>query len=335
MKHLTLKQRYQISALLDLDSSFAYIAQKIGVNRSTITREIKRNCPGLKYYCPIVAHQTYLARKIRVGKIIKVFKQHIKDTIDHLLEFQFSPEQITGFLRRLNIDIVSHTSIYKYIWSDKKNKGTLFKHLRSAKKKKRKKYGTKDNRTGPIKNRVSIEKRPKIVDRMARIGDWEADTIFGKDQKSFIVSLTERRSMFQLIKRVKSKKPKVVQKAITDMIRKSGLPALTMTFDNGVEFANHQKIAKALNLQAFFAHPYSSFERGLNENQNGLVRQYFPKKTDFRNYSQQQVRKVQNLLNIRPRKELQFLSPIEFVNYELGTNLEVDIKTWKFQLEKT
>ena len=209
----------------------------------------------------------------------------------------------------------------------------MYKHLRRANKKKRKKYGSGPDHRGTIKNRVSIEKRPKIVDDLARIGDWEADTIIGKDHKGAIVSLTERRSMTQLLKKVKSRNADEVTQAIIKMVKASNLPALTMTFDNGKEFSNHEKIAEVLNLDTYFAHPYSSFERGLNENQNGLVRQYIPKKTCFDKITHQQIKKIQDLLNIRPRKSLDFLSPKEFVaeetGLELDTKIDLNTKCWK------
>ena len=142
-----------------------------------------------------------------------------------------------------------------------------------------------------------------------------------------MVSLTERRSMFQLLKKVKNKSAKQVSKAIIKMIKSSNLPALTITFDNGKEFADHELIAKSLNLKTYFAHPYSSWERGLNENQNGLVRQYFPKKTDFQKISHQQIKKVQDLLNIRPRKSIDFYSPIQFVKNEIGVEINCKFDT--------
>lgn len=322
MKHLTLNQRYKIQALLELNFTKSQIARQVGVDKSCITRELQRNCLDENNYDAFIAHKLYTEAKRKAGRITKKFNACIKKEVDKRLKLQFSPEQIEGQLDRLGLEKVSHTTIYKYIWRDKDQDGLLYMNLRSSKKKRRKKYGSgKDNR-GIIPNRVSIEKRPKIVDKMSRIGDWEADIIVGKDHKGFMVSLTERRSMFQLIRKVKSKKAEVVEKAIVKMIRDSKLPAYTMTFDNGKEFTNHENIAKALNLKAFFAHPYSSFERGLNENQNGLVRQYFPKKTDFRSISQQQVRKVQKLLNIRPRKSIWFFSPEELIERELQLELK-------------
>lgn len=324
MKHLTLCQRYKIEALLALNFNKSQIADQVNVHRATIGRELNRNSLNKKFYDADLAHKLYIASKQQAGSRPKKPVIEIHQQIKKRLELQFSPEQICGQLDLEQKPRHSHTSIYKLIWQDKKNGGFLFKNLRQNAKKKRKKYGSvKDNR-GSIKNRVSIEQRPKIVDKLIRIGDWEADTIIGKNHKSVIVSLTERRSMFQLLKKVKNKSAKQVSKAIIKIIKASNLPAHTMTFDNGKEFADHESIAKTLQLKTYFAHPYSSWERGLNENQNGLVRQYFPKKTNFQKISHQQIKKVQDLLNIRPRKSIDFYSPSQFVKQEIG--IEVNSK---------
>jgi IS30 family transposase len=321
MKHLTLCQRYKIEALLALNFNKSQIADQVHVHRATIGRELKRNSFKHNFYDADLAHKLYVASKQQAGSSPKKPVYKIQQEIKKRLELQFSPEQICGQLQLEQKSRLSHTSIYKLIWEDKKNGGFLFKNLRQSGKKKRKKYGSLKGNRGTIKNRVSIEQRPKIVDQLKRIGDWEADTIIGKNHKSVMVSLTERRSMFQLLKKVKNKSAKQVSKAIIKMINTSNLPAHTITFDNGKEFAGHEIIAKSLNLKTYFAHPYSSWERGLNENQNGLVRQYFPKKTDFQKISHQQIKKVQDLLNIRPRKSIDFYSPIQFVNNEIGVEI--------------
>ena len=278
MKHLTLNQRYKIEALLALNYSKTEIAERVGVHKSTVGRELHRHSYTSGHYDADHAHQLYLKTKSQAGKVRQPVSDQLKEEIDKRIKKELSPEQITGQLRKKGKASRCHSWIYLYIWKDKNQGGLLYKHLRRANKKKRKKYGSGPDHRGTIKNRVSIEKRPKIVDDLARIGDWEADTIIGKDHKGAIVSLTERRSMTQLLKKVKSRNADEVTQAIIKMVKASNLPALTMTFDNGKEFSNHEKIAEVLNLDAYFAHPYSSFERGLNENQNGLVRQYIPKK---------------------------------------------------------
>lgn len=336
MKHLTLSQRYKIEALLALNYSKSEMARQLGVDKSTVGRELKRHCYNCEHYDAEQAQQLYLKTKCQAGKVGKPVSDQLKEEIDKRIRKEFSPEQIAGQLTKQGKDSRSHSWIYLYIWKDKARGGDLYKHLRRANKKKRKKYGSGPDRRGSIKNRVSIEKRPKIVDELSRIGDWEADTIIGKDHKGALVSLTERRSMTQLLKKVNSKNAEVVTHAIIKMVKESNLPAFTMTFDNGKEFSYHEKIAKALKLDAYFAHPYSSYERGLNENQNGLVRQYIPKKSVFEKISQQQIKKIQDLLNIRPRKSLDYFSPKEFVADEIGVelNTKIDLNTsgWKSAL---
>ena len=317
MKHLTLVQRYQIEGYLKVGYSNAEIARQIGVHRSVLTREFKRNTLSRSLYDGKRAHQLYIASKQQVGAIKKKMKGSLKDEIEQMIKDDLSPEQITGRLNNQKKHSASHSTIYKLIWEDKANGGKLYKHLRNSGKKKKKKYGSIDKR-GQIPNRVSIDDRPQIVDNKERIGDWEGDTIIGKNHKGAIVTLTERKTNFQLMKKVKSKDSKIVTKAIVDLIRSSQLPVHTITFDNGKEFSGHEKMAKLLNTKIFFAHPYSSWERGLNEYQNKLIRQYIPKKTAFNNVSQQQVRKIQNKLNQRPRKGLDFFTPEEVIEKKLG-----------------
>lgn len=333
MKHLTLSQRYKIEALLELNYTKSEIARELGVDKSTVGRELKRHSYNFDHYDADHAHQLYLKAKSEAGKVGKPVSEQLKQEIDKRIKKEFSPEQITGQMRKEGEDSRSHSWIYLYIWKDKDQGGDLYKHLRRANKKKRKKYGSGPDHRGSIKNRISIEKRPKVVDELSRIGDWEADTIIGKEHKGAIVSLTERRSMTQLLKKVNSKNAEEVTHAIIKMIKASNLPAFTMTFDNGKEFSYHEKIAEALKLDAYFAHPYSSYERGLNENQNGLVRQYIPKKTSFEEITHQQIKKIQDLLNIRPRKSLEFFSPKEFVaaeiSVELNTKIDLNTKSYK------
>ena len=202
---------------------------------------------------------------------------------------------------------ISHEWIYQYIYQDKLYGGTLHQHLR-CKKKRRKRYGSYDRR-GQIINRVSIDERPAIVDKRKRIGDWELDTVIGKAHKQAIVTITERKTRLSLIRKVKFKTAENVADAIIELLGPMKKWVKTLTADNGKEFAFHERIAKALNAKFYFAHPYSSWERGLNENTNGLIRQYLPKKTDFKKVTQKQIDNVMEKLNNRPRKCLGFKTP--------------------------
>ncbi len=227
--------------------------------------------------------------------------------IEALIGEDWSPEQISGWLKvEMNV-FVSHEWIYQHILLDKRSGGQLYRHLRCRKKKK-KRYGSNDRR-GEIKNKVSIDERPAIVEVRERIGDWEADTIIGKGHKQALVSLTERKSRFSLIYKVERKTSDQVTEAISKLLLPIKHCVFTMTSDNGKEFSDHETLAKKLEAKFYFAHPYSSFERGLNENTNGLIRQYFPKDRDFTTITDEEIIRTIKKLNNRPRKCLGFKTP--------------------------
>jgi len=227
--------------------------------------------------------------------------------VEWALGLEWSPEQISEVGKRINIS-VSHEWIYQYVAADKASGGQLFRHLRQGHKRYRK---GKQTKRSPIPNAVSIDERPSIVDTRERLGDWEADTVLGKQGTGVLVTLAERKSRLYLVQRVDSKHADVVRKAIIDMLKPYKDKVHTITFDNGGEFAEHEKIAESLEAKMYFAHPYSSWERGLNENFNGLLRQYIPKGTDLRRVSDERVKQVQSRLNLRPRKCLGFKQPVE------------------------
>ncbi|MGZ4970570.1 MAG: IS30 family transposase, partial [Methylobacter sp.] len=203
-----------------------------------------------------------------------------------------------------------HERIYQHIWTDKRNGGTLYQHLRHSHKKRKKRYGSKDKR-GQIRNRISIDERPEIVAQKTRIGDWEIDTVIGKNHQGALVTIVDRVSKFTLIKKVASKHAEVVTEATVSLLQPYLDKTLTITADNGKEFAGHEKIKEQLNAVVYFAHPYSSWERGLNENTNGLIRHYFTKGSRFENITDDAVEAVMHKLNHRPRKTLNFKTPHE------------------------
>jgi IS30 family transposase len=225
------------------------------------------------------------------------------------LRFDLSPEQVSDWLKD-NFGLqISHEWIYQYILRDKQTGGDLHCHLR-CQKKRRKRYGSYDRR-GKLKNRVSIDERPAIVDARQRLGDWEVDTIIGKRHRHAIVSLTERKSRLALLRKVERKTAQDVADAVIELLKSLPVRTHTITADNGKEFADHERIAHDLRTNVYFAHPYSSWERGSNENMNGLIRQYFPKKRSFVTITQQEIEFVMNRLNNRPRKCLGFKTPNE------------------------
>jgi len=305
-KQLTQEQRYVIKVMNQAGHTQKLIAKFIAVHPSTISRELKRN-QGKRGYRYKQAHLLALNRRQYKAKII--LDAGIWSFIESLIQKEWSPEQISGWVAENMSYTVSHEHIYQYILSDKKRGGNLYQYLRCQKQRK-KRYGSNERR-GQLVDRVSIEERPDIVEKRSRLGDWELDTIVGKNHQQAIVTLTERRSGLSLIKRVERSTANQVSKAIISLLRPHEKWVHTMTADNGKEFADHKAMAKRLKADFFFAHPYSPWERGCNENMNGLIRQYFPKGMDFSNIKRADEEFVMDRLNNRPRKRLGFRTPNE------------------------
>jgi IS30 family transposase len=303
-QQLTREQRYQIYALKKAGHNRTHMAAILGVHKSTVSRELVRN-GGQRGYRPkqaqeLAARRQQLRVRPRIGPLTWA-------QVEGLLRQQWSPEQITGRLRLERQRSVSHERIYQHIYADKARGGDLYLNLR-CQKKRRKRYGRRDRR-GQLRGRVSIEERPPVVESKRRVGDWEADTIIGRNHKEAIVSLVERRSKLTRLAKVARNTAELVGRAVTRQLEP--LAVKTITSDNGREFANHQQIRQQLSAAFYFAHPYSPWERGLNENTNGLVRQYFPRKSEFSKITDKQINKVVERLNQRPRKTLGYKTPNE------------------------
>lgn len=304
--HLTEGQRYEIMSYLRIGLCPAEIAKLINKDRSVVCREIKRNKNRMGRYIASQAQESANIRKERFSAPRKLFPWVRKEVIRLLSEEQWSPEQICGWMKRKGMEWVSHETIYKLIRDDKANGGTLYTHLRHKGKHRRSPVG----KFIPIRNRVSIEERPEAVDRRNRIGDWEMDTIVGKNGRNAIVVLTERLSRFTMIRRSPGgKNAKSVADTVIDMLLPYKDVVHTITTDNGTEFAEHERITNKLDAGIYFAHPYSSWEKGLVENTNKLIRQYIPKQSDFQNLSDEFIYSVQLKLNSRPREKLNFDAP--------------------------
>ena len=303
-KQLTEGQRHQIYALKKMGHDQTQIAKCLGVNQSTISREFRRN-QGKRGYRPKQADKKAQAR--RTGKAQTRIKAATWSQVEEKLRLDWSPEQISGWLKENELDSISHESIYQYVYADKRASGDLHKHLR-CQKKYRKRHGGQDRR-GKIPNRVSIEERPEIIELRERIGDWEADTMIGAGQQGAIVTLVERKSRFTLVEKVAHRTADATEKAIVRLLLAHISQVLTITFDNGKEFTNHEEIARQLQADMYFAHTYASWERGTNENTNGLIRQYIPKGTDFSSITDDQISFIKERLNHRPRKCLDFQMP--------------------------
>ncbi len=306
--HLTYEKRCQIATLKKRGDSTASISKELEVDRSTINREILRNS-GRKGYLYKQAHEKAKKRRAEVSNPnLKMTPQRIL-LINNDLRLQWSPVQISGRLKRQGVNI-SHETIYKYIWWNKRHGGTLYKELRHHGKKYNKR-GKGTSGRGCIPNRTDIDQRPPIVEKKTRFGDWELDTIIGAEHHGAIVSMVERTSKLTKLVKVSHKTADLVAQALLERLTPFKEFVYTMTSDNGKEFANHQMVSFKLEAGFYFAKPYHSWERGLNEHTNGLVRQYFPKATRFDEIPPEDLEKVEFLLNNRPRKVLGFETPQE------------------------
>jgi IS30 family transposase len=312
MGHLTATQRYEISALLQAEKRKKEICNIVGIDKSVLCREMQRNSDGRSgAYNPELAQRKYDKRMKTKPKHIR-FTTEIKQKVIKELEDDLSPEQIVGRAKLDGVTCVSHETIYQFVWEDKKNKGQLYKHLRNRGKKYSKRGSYKSSR-GIIKDRVSISERPAIVEEKVRIGDLEIDTIIGKNHSGAIFTATDRLSLMEWIVLLpKGKNALSLAEFAVGKLTPIKEILKTMTSDNGKEFAEHKMISQLLGVNFYFADPYKSCQRGLNENFNGLIRQYISKKTDFNTIDNKYIEYVENKLNNRPRKKLNFLTPNEY-----------------------
>lgn len=305
---LTENERYQIYALKKAGLNQQAIARQLRRSAATISREIRRN-GGQRGYRPKQAQAFCEYRKRQAYKAKKITPT-VRDDIKHLLRQQLSPQQVVGYLRRSRGISLHHETVYRLIYADKAAGGDLYTHLRVASKPYRKRYGTYDRR-GKIPNRRGIEERPAVVAQRSRIGDWEGDTIIGKGRRSALLTLVERKTLYTVIIKLNGKHADALAQAANDGMKFLKDRVHTITFDNGLEFSAHEKIATALDADIYFATPYCSWERGCNENMNGLIRQYFPKGMDLSAVTEEDIQQVMTRLNNRPRATRNFKSPNE------------------------
>ena len=277
--HITKQQRIELSILLKSGRKIKDISELLSIHRSTLYRELDRNSKPRGSYDALYAEEVSSIRKERFSKHRKLNRGMITIIRDKLENEQWSPEQIKGYCDKHKIPMISHERIYQLIYEDKATGGNLYQHLRTGKKKYKKRYGKHKNRKIVIKNKVSIDERPEIINNKQRFGDWEIDTIIGKNHKGAILTVVERKSNFILIRKLKGKNAKDLAKETIRLLAPYKDLVHSITSDNGTEFAEHEYIAEKLNAKFYFAHPYSSWERGLNEYSNKLIRQYIPKKT--------------------------------------------------------
>lgn len=306
--HLTYEQRCQIYALKSSGMKQAAIAKQLHCSPTTISRELTRN-RGKRGYRFSQADRLAQERRRQASRSARCMTPEMIGHIHDYLAEQWSPEQIAGRLR-LEGKRVSHETIYQYIWRDKRAGGSLYQQLRHQGKKYNKRSGKQGGR-GCIPNRIDIDKRPAVVEEKTRIGDWEGDTVIGAKHQGALATYVDRCSKFAIIRKLPNKGAAGVTTETIAAFSPISRVVETITYDNGKEFAAHQTIAKSLEAQCYFAKPYHSWERGLNEHTNGLIRQYFPKATNFHEVTAEQVAVVAEKLNNRPRKVLQYRTPKE------------------------
>ncbi len=317
--HLTLEQRYQIQAYKEAGKNQTEIACIVGKHKSVICRELKRNMNPMDRYKAAFANGLTEIRKERLKRPRKLCPQMEEQIRKAMTQDQWSPEQIKGRWDKQGEAMVSPERIYQLIRQDKHQGGDLYKHTRHRLKHRKRPVG---EQKAVIKDKVSIDERPAVINEKRRFGDWEIDTIVGEANKGAIVTIVERQTGFLIMKKLaQGKVAKGLAKAVIDLLLPYKQVIHSITSDNGTEFAEHKLIAKKLETAFFFAHPYSSWERGLNEYTNKLIRQYIPKKQTFNNYDDQYIKEIQHRINQRPRKKLQYNNPKYFFYNNLDTKV--------------
>jgi IS30 family transposase len=320
--HLTYEDRCQIYALKQSGLSARAIGKHLGFHHSNISCEIARNS-GKRGYRFKQAQEKSKSRRTAQHKRLT---GELTARVESKLALQWSPQQISGWLKRHGEPTISHERIYQHIWQDKKAGGTLYKQLRHGGKKYNKRGKATAGR-GCIPNRIDIDQRPDIVEQKERVGDWELDTIIGANHQGAIVSMVDRASKLTRLVKRKTKHAAGVTDALIDALGPLKEWVHTLTADNGKEFAKHQEVAGDLQADFYFAKPYHSWQRGLNEHTNGLVRQYCPKSMNLLTLTNETLQNIENLLNNRPRAVLNFQTPNEAFLAKTGTSPPVALQT--------
>ena len=309
-RQITSGQRYMLAALRMQGLRPSAIARQLGVHRSTIGREIKRNCtPWDGRYRASKAQELANGRRSRSHRNAQ-FTPSDLDRVDRLLRERWSPEQISGRLACAAILSISHETIYRHVWRDKRAGGTLYTHLRCAQKRRRKGYGHYDSR-GRVAGKRHISQRPASAETRRELGHWEIDTVMGTGSKDCILSIVERKTGLLLIGKLSNRTTESLNARAIELIRYHRGPFITITADNGTEFHNYTEIEERTLATFYFATPYHSWQRGTNENTNGLIRQYLPRGTSMAMLTQRKCSQIARRLNSRPRKRLGYRTPTE------------------------
>ena len=310
---LTPDERYMLAALRRQGFNQSEIACALGRHRATVCRELRRNSTRADgRYRATTAQERTNGRRSRSRRHRRFSAQDFA-LVEELLCRQWSPAQVAGHLARSGLLSISHETIYRHVWRDKREGGTLYTHLRGARKRRRKRYGSYDSR-GRLAGKRLISERPPGVETRREIGHWEIDTVMGAGSRDCIVSLVERKTGLLLIGKLADRTTASLNRRVIRLIRRDEGAFETVTADNGTEFHDYRRIEQGTGARFYFARPYHSWERGSNENANGLIRQYLPKGQSMAGLSQHQCNAIARKLNTRPRKRLGFRTPLDCYN---------------------
>ncbi len=310
---ITSEERYMLSALKRQGLNQAQIAKALGRHRSSISRELRRNSSGWDgSYRPFVASHRARARLSR-SRTRNFFGDEEFRIVRRLLARKWSPEQISGYLRETNLLSISHETIYRHVWQDRHLGGSLYRHLRCAVKQRRKRHNSQDSR-GRLPGKRHISERPASVEKRSRIGHWEIDTVVGANDKDCVVTLVERKTGYAFVGKLADRSMHGMSRRVRLLMRRASTRFKTITADNGTEFHDFASIEAETGVRFYFATPYHSWERGTNENFNGLLRQYLPKRTSMAHLTQRHCDAIAKDLNSRPRKRLGYRTPQECFN---------------------
>jgi IS30 family transposase len=309
-RQITSEERYTIAALRREGFNAAEIARRLGRHRSTISREVHRNSSRWDgSYRPSKAIERTNGRRSRSRR-----NQHFTKAdfalVEKKLKEDWSPEQIAGSLRLHGELSISHETIYIHVWRDKEAGGHLYRHLRCSPKLRRKRHNSYDSR-GRLAGKRHISERPPHIEKRRSVGHWEIDTVVGKGAPDCVTTLVERKTGYALIGKLADRSMLGTSQRTKTLIRRVPDQFKTITADNGTEFHDYESIERATGIKFYFATPYHSWERGSNENFNGLLRQYLPKRTSQAGITQRDLDRIAKKLNTRPRKRLGYRTPEE------------------------
>ena len=306
---LTSGERYALSTLRRQGFTQGAMARALGRHPSTISRELRRNSRRGGGYRPGTADDFARWRRSRSRRNGQ-FASAEWELVEACLQEQWSPEQIAGRFRRDGLLSISHETIYRYVWQDRRRGGTLHRHLRQSPKQRRKRYGSYDSR-GRLAGKRPISERPAGAENRSRVGHFEGDTVIGSSDKHCVLTLVDRKTGYTMIGKLEARTVEATNRRAIALLKNAGRQVRTVTVDNGTEFHGYRKIEAATDARFYFATPYHSWERGTSENTNGLIRQYLPKRTSMADVNQRDCTRIARKLNRRPRKRLGFRTPEE------------------------